>query len=263
MTSCFWRSIFARRELLWLLMVRNLTIRYKHSVLGFFWSLLGPLLMILIYAVFAHILRFQGSHPAYLPFLVSGLIVWHYLSLCLNDSLYSIAGSANLIKKTTFPRIILPMAMTFANLLNFLLTLVVLVAYLCFAGQTAQHILWLPLLILTQTALCLGLALVLSSLNVFFRDTEHLLGVGVLAWFFLTPVFYPLGRQLDMLPEYLHWMPFLNPMTGIVSSYRFILISDPLPMMLGLFISGGISWVLLLFGAWLFQRLQIRFGDTL
>lgn len=246
-----------------MLIVRNLKIRYKNSSLGFFWSLLSPLFMILIYAVFAHILKFTGSRPHYLQFLVVGLIVWHYLLLCLNDSLYTIAGSANLVKKTAFPRMVLPLAMTLANLLNFLLTGIVLVIYLVATGMSFQMTGMIPLVVLTQTALCLGLALVLSSVNVFFRDTEHILGLVTLAWFFLTPIFYPIDLQRGIMGPAWDWALFLNPMTGIVDVYRVVLMSEPVSSLTGIAVSFGVSWVVFIVGLIVFQRLQVRFGDEL
>ncbi len=261
------RDVWLRRELLGILVVRNLKLRYKHSVLGFFWSLLGPLLLILIYATFAAILRFNVGRPNYLQFLVIGIVVWQFLSMCLNDSLNTVMGSANLIKKTAFPRIILPLAMVLANLANFLLTWIVLLLYLLLSGMRFQHLEFLAVILLAQTALCLGLALFLSACNVFFRDTEHILGVGTLAWFFLTPIFYPLMDQLAFLPEHLAWLAFLNPMTGITWGYRTVLMADRLPdaaVPLSFpAVSATVCLVVLGIGLAVFQKLQSRFGDEL
>jgi ABC-2 type transport system permease protein len=261
------KEVWQRRELLWILVVRNLKLRYKHSALGFFWSLLSPLLLILIYAVFAAILRFNQGRPFYLQFLVIGIVVWQFLSMCLNDSLYAVMGNVNLVKKTAFPRIILPLAMVLANLLNFLLTWIVLFAYLIYAGMPFEHLWVLPLVLGAQTVLSLGLALILSSMNVFFRDTEHILGIGTLAWFFLTPIFYPVQMQLEFLPQKLQWLAFLNPMSGIVWGYRRIIMAGKLPdTVVPLWytgVSAAVCGVMLVVGFWLFQRLQTRFGDEL
>jgi lipopolysaccharide transport system permease protein len=267
-------EVWLRRELLWILVGRNLKIRYKHSVLGFFWSLLSPLLLILIYASFAAILRFNEGRPNYLQFLVIGIIVWQFLSMCLNDSLYAIMGSANLVKKTAFPRVILPLAMVLANLANFMLTWIVLFLYLVVTGMHFQYLFLLPVVLLAQTALCLGLALCLSACNVFFRDTEHILGVGTLAWFFMTPIFYPTQMQLKFLPESMAWLAFLNPMTGIMRAYRMVLMSDKLHSVAGplgdiavptahVGISAAVCVVVLGGGLAVFQKLESRFGDEL
>jgi len=260
------KEVWRRRELLWMLVMRNLKLRYKHSVLGFFWSLLSPLLLILIYAAFAAILRFNQGRPHYLEFLVTGIVIWQFLSMCLNDSLYAVMGNVNLVKKTAFPRIILPLSMVLSNLLNFMLTWIVLFAYLAFSGMHFEHLEMLPVILAVQTMLCLGLALLLSSMNVFFRDTEHILGIGTLAWFFLTPIFYPLSMQLEFLPPKLSWLPFLNPMSGIVWGYRRVLLgggADVAVSPVGPAVSAAVSLIMLLIGFSVFQRLQRRFGDEL
>lgn len=261
------KDLYQRRELLFLLVGRNLKIRYKDSTLGFFWSLLVPVLMILIYSTFAGILKFNLGRPKYLQFLVVGIVVWQFLALCLGDSLSTIVGNANLVKKTAFPRIILPLSMVTANLVNFLLTSVVLVGFLLLSGMHFRHPELLPVVVLTQYALCLGIALIASASNVFFRDTEHVMGIVTLAWFFLTPIFYPVSMQVNALPSHLAWCPFLNPMTGLVWAYRSILMYkgmpdlQPLPEAMAL--SFLVAWAVLFAGVAVFQKCQARFADEL
>jgi len=255
-------------ELVWILVVRNLKIRYKGSVLGFFWSLLSPLLMILIYGVFAGILKFNVGRPHYIQFLVIGIVMWQFLGMCLNDSLNAIVGNSNLVKKTSFPRIILLLSMVCANLLNFLLTWIVLLLYLWFSHMPMQALYLLPVVLAVQVALCLGTGLILSATNVFFRDTEHILGVGTLAWFFLSPIFYPVSLQLQLLPDKLHWMAFLNPMTGILWSYRKILMGAAVPdaAVVGPaypWVSVAVAVVVLVLGLVVFQGCEKKFGDEL
>ena len=216
-----------------ILTARNLKIRYKGSVLGFFWSLLTPALTILMYAVFAHILKFNKGQPHYLQFLVSGIIVWGFTAGCLNDSLFSIAGNANLVKKVYFPRAILPLSTALANGVNFLLTFVPLLAYLALTGTLAwgPGLLWLLPAFAFHLALCAGIACLVGTLNVFFRDTQHIVGIGQLAWFFLTPVFYWPAMQVSAapLPDAWRGLVYLNPMTGILARYRRGLMGLELP----------------------------------
>lgn len=244
-----------------MLVVRNLKIRYKNSVLGFFWSLLGPLLLILIYSIFLQVMRFDID----LKVLVTGIIVWQFLAMCLGDSLHAILGNANLVTKASFPRIILPLAMVKANLANFLLSFIVVIVYLVLAGASFGALYWIPLVVLTQLALCTGVALLFSASNVFFRDTEHILSVVMLAWFFLTPVIYPIDRVLAN-PGFPAWVPvafFMNPMTGIVTAYRVALLSVPNPGTLLLTLSFAAAWSILVVGVMLFQRTEVYFGDEL
>ena len=224
--TCRWARLRSalRLELLVTLVKRNLKIRYKGSVLGFFWSLLTPALTILMYAVFAHILKFNQGQPHYLQFLVSGIIVWSFTAGSLNDSLFSIAGNANLVKKVYFPRAILPLSTALANGVNFLLTFIPLILYLAVTRTLAPGpgLLWLIPAFFFHLALCAGIACLVGTLNVFFRDTQHIVGIGQLAWFFLTPVFYFPKMQLEAapLPEAWKGLVFLNPMTGVLALYR-------------------------------------------
>ena len=255
------KDIYQRKELLLILVGRNLKIRYKNSALGFFWTLLGPLFLIVIYAIFLGLLKV----PIPLPVLVTGIIVWQYLAMCLGDSLHSIVGNANLVTKAAFPRIILPLAMVQANLVNFLLSFAVVTVYLLIARVTFGALYWLPLIILSHFAVCLGVALIFSCANVFFRDTEHILSVIMLAWFFMTPVIYTvdLVTSNERLPRWIHYCFFANPMTGIVTSYRMVLLSGRGPGAPLLFISFTVAWLILFAGMTVFQKFQMRFGDEL
>jgi lipopolysaccharide transport system permease protein len=254
------KDVYAHRELLFILVARNMKIRYKRSVLGFFWTLLNPLFLILIYAVFLKILKFYDpNNPNFLPMLVSGIIAWQFTSMAAGDSLHAILGNANLITKTSFPRIILPLAMVIANLINFLFSVPILWIYLIVVNVPIGHTWLLPFIVLTHFALCFGLSLFLSALNVFFRDTEHLLGVGLLAWFFLSPIVYPFSQ----IPLEYQRLAFLNPMVGIVTLYRGVFLSTHVVAPRLMAMSLSISWVVLAAGIALFQRMQARFGDEM
>jgi ABC-type polysaccharide/polyol phosphate export permease len=256
-----WKEIRSHRELLRLLVGRNLKIRYKKSALGFLWTLLGPVFMIVIYATFLGILRVAID----LPTLVTGILVWQFLAMCLGDSLYAIVGNANLVTKSSFPRIMLPLSMVLSNLVNFLLSFIVLVVYLMVVRAVPGAWYWLPAALVTQTALCLGVALILSCANVFFRDTEHILSVVMLAWFFLTPVIYPVERVIEHFPNrpWLINLCFANPMTGVVSAYRSGLLSSPWPSAGHTALSFVMAWIVLAVGLAIFQRVEPRFGDVL
>ena len=223
------------RDLVHMLVARNLKIRYKGSALGFLWSLLTPLAMIAIYAVFAGVLGMRrellglsGDSFDYLPFLVAGIVAWQFTAGVLGDSLHAIAGNSNLVKKVYFPRVILPVTTVLANAVNFLLTFAVLLVYLAAAGalRLSAATLWLVPALVLQLALCLGIAMLVATLQVFFRDTEHIVGLVQLAWFFTTPIMYEASLQTTALarfawfPEGLRGLVFLNPMTGILALYR-------------------------------------------
>ncbi len=257
-----WPEIWRRRELVGLLAIRTLKIRYKNATLGFVWSLLGPLFLIVIYSVFLGILKV----PIDLHILVVGIFAWHYLATCSGDSLHAVMGNANLVRKTAFPRLILPLSMVLANTVNFLLSGMVLFGFLALRGVGfGWGLAWLPAILLTHLAFCFGISCFISAVNVFFRDTEHLLSVVLMAWFFLTPVIYPVSLITDemSLPPFLLYVYFANPMTGIISAYRSALLGYPFPFLKTAMLSFAIAWAALPLGIVFFQRMQIRFADEL
>jgi ABC-2 type transport system permease protein len=200
---------------------RNLKIRYKASVLGFFWTLLNPLLMAGIYGLFMSMLGRSLSIDA----IFIGVFAWQFTMMCIGDGTYLVISNGNLIRKVYFPRIILPLATGGANIINFFLMLAVLFVILIARdpGHAPLHMLThLPVLIgiiLLQLAFNLGLICLVSTANVFFRDTEHIVGILTTAWFFLSPVMYPVQLVAEHWPKALP-IYLLNPMAGLLGGYR-------------------------------------------
>ena len=155
MTLCamvaLFREIYGFRDLLWILVVRNLKIRYKRSVLGFFWTFLNPVFMIIIYSIFLRILKtYDAGNPVYLQMIVVGIVVWQFLAMCTGDGLHAVLGNANLVKKTSFPRIILPLSTVLANLVNFLLTLPIVAVFLLLTKAHFGNLLLLPIFLVRR-----------------------------------------------------------------------------------------------------------------
>ena len=254
-------ELIARRELVSNFVVRNLKQRYKGSALGFLWSLLHPLFLVLIYLVFIRLMRFSTNMPS----LLVGVMVWQFLSLSMGDAAGVVLGHASLVKKTWFPRIILSLSAVLSNLVHFGLSLLVLAVALPLLG-VAPRITWLHLtwLLALQFLFCLGISLGLSALNVYFRDVEHLVPIALMSWFFVTPVIYSADLVLGnpTLPAWVAPVFFANPMTALLTWYRHAFLGDPLPAVAlwpGLL---GVVVVLLL-GALLFTRLEPGFADEL
>ena len=217
------------RELTKNLVIRDLKIRYKNSILGVLWSLLNPLFMTLVFTIVFTLMLRRGTEN-YPVFFMSGYLPWSFLAASVSTSITSIVGNAPLVKKIYFPREVLPLSGVLSNLVNFLLSLVVLFALIfAFSVKLTPAILMLPLIILAQTFLALGLGFFLATANVFYRDTQHIMQVVMQAWFFLTPIFYP----IDTLPESANilgmtvniqlWVRRLNPMASLVAAYRDVL----------------------------------------
>lgn len=254
-------DLVERRELIANFVSRNLKQRYKGSFFGFLWSLLHPLFLVLVYLLFIRLMRFEMD----LPYLIVGVLVWQFFALACGDAVGIIYGHSTLVKKTYFPRYILPLAAALGNLVHFLLSLFILLVFLMFfrlwPGLQYLNLLWL---ITLQFFFCLGMALLLSSLNVFYRDVEHLLQVVIMAWFFVTPIIYPLGKVLDNpnLPGFVLNLYFFNPMASLIELYRRVFLETPAP---GIPVWPGLVVAAVVFGAGslTFARLEPRFADEL
>lgn len=267
--SLFWhlRELLRYRSLVLNLVLRDLKSRYKRSVLGFLWSLLNPLAMMLVFTVVFTIIM-PSKIENYPIFLLCGLLPWNFFTGALMVSINSVAGNANLVKKVYFPREVLPISAVLASLVNFLLGLAVLFVVLIFFHGHFSPWLWLlPLVILIQTCFTLGVALFLSAINVYYRDTLMIMDVVLLAWFFLTPVVYsnsilpPNYQVLGMSVDIQRVMYIVNPMASLIAAYRDLLYwgyrTD-----LDFFLRTAVTAIAILAaGYWFFVRHSHDFGE--
>jgi ABC-type polysaccharide/polyol phosphate export permease len=252
--SGLWRY----RELVRNFVVRDLKARYKNSVLGFFWSLANPLLMMMVFTVVGVALM-QRDYHEFPAFVLSGLLAWNWCSGCVVGGVSSITGNAHLIKKVAFPRQLLPLSLVLSNGVNFLLALIPLLLIATLVGKgPSPLLLLLPLVILIQVVFLTGLALFLGCLNVYFRDTEHIVDVLVLAWFFLTPVFYSVE---ELSSQYARLIYIFNPMASIISTYRLIFYYHALPDPLFVLRMSSQAVVVFVIGYLFFLRREADFGE--
>ena len=233
-------ELWAYRSLLYNLVLRDLKVRYKNSVLGILWSLLNPLLMMLVFTFVFKVLAGSSALPAYPAFILSGVLAWNWFSTSVMGAIGSIVGNAHLIKKVYFPREVLPMAVVFSNLVNYLLALpVYFVLAIALALTPQPWALLLPAVIVVQLLFTMGVSFILATVNVFYRDTQIVMEVILLAWFFMTPVFYdvtevaPNGAHIGSLVlssyDVQRWLRILNPMASIITSYRDLIYSGVRP----------------------------------
>lgn len=270
------RESYNYQYLLQNLVVRDLKVRYKNSILGFAWSFLNPLLMMVIYTILFTILIPNNGIRQYPIFILVALIPWQFLTGSLMGSTGSILGNGSLIKKVYFPRILLPASVILSNLVNFFLSFLVLLVFLfVFGDGLTIHALWVPLILLAQVMFLMGLGFLFSTLQTFYRDVMMVLDVAILAWFFLTPVFYPY-EQLSESATVLgitfspaSVMRWINPMASIIDGYRTVLWGtmssdgpvgmDPIYLARTLFT----SLIVLIVGYLVFIRYQYLFGEKL
>ncbi|MDO8674473.1 MAG: ABC transporter permease [Dehalococcoidia bacterium] len=251
-------EILRYRDLMWNLVARDLKVRYRSSVLGFFWSLLNPLLMTTVFYVVFNVLM-RNSTEMFPVFILCGILPWNWCAASVTGSVGSIVGNGHLIKKIYFPRELLPASMVVSNLVNFILALPVLfLMMIIFGAPLTWFVLLLPVLILIQLAFLLGLSFFLSTVNVFFRDTSVIVEVVLLAWFFLTPVFY---RIEDLTANWSRLMYILNPMASIISNYRLILYAGAAPAVDFMMRTAATSLIVLVVGYLIFARFSHLFGE--
>jgi lipopolysaccharide transport system permease protein len=253
------RTLIRYRALVLSLVSRELKARYRGSVLGFLWSFVNPLLLLATYTlVFTLILpnRQPDIQPFFL-FLFCGILPWTWFQASLAESSSVLIASANLIKKVLFPAEVLPTVCVLANLAHLLLGLPILLAILAFEGRLASTALLLPLPMLVQLVLTLGLSLFLSALTVHFRDLQSILSHVLHLWFFATPVIYSYAQIAEGTP--LRQALRLNPMTHVIVTYQQMLFHGNVDHWRGLFLALLVGLLAFAAGAFLFDRLR----DTL
>jgi len=251
------------RGLIQSLVARDLKARYRGSVLGFFWSFVNPLLLLLVYSfVFSTVMKntTEGIQP-YALFMFCGILPWTWFSASLSEATNSLISGGNLIKKVLFPAEILPIVSVLANMVNFFLGLLILVPSLIYFHKLhlSFNLLWFPVTVLVQLVLTLALGLMLSALTVHFRDIRDLLFNILTLWFFATPIIY--SWQQDNVRKYKHLFD-LNPFTHLAISYQETLFYGPVGHWKWLLSLGAASVVLFLAGYWLFDRLRDSFAEA-
>lgn len=254
------REIYEYRTMISSLIKRDLRGRYKGSVLGFAWTFLNPLLQLCVYTmVFSNIMR-AGIEDYYL-FLFVALIPWLFFSTSVSAGASCIIAQKEMIKKIYFPREVLPIAHVTCQLVNMLLSFIVVFAVLILSGKgiNAKAVLYLPIIMLAEYILSLSITMVASAVTVYLRDLEHVLIILTMAWQFLTPVMY----SIDMVPEQIKSIFYLNPMTPVIIAYRDIFYYKKVPEIDTLLSGFAFSIVLLCVGWKIFGQLKKRFAEEM
>lgn len=261
-------ELFRYRGLIRNLVVRDLKVRYKNSVLGFLWSLLNPLAMMTVLTIVFTFMMPNTRIKSFPVFALCGVLPWNFFQGSVMASIRSIVGNAPLIKKVYFPREVLPLSAVLSNLVSFCLALLVLFPVLfAFRIRLTAWALLLPLVMFTQLLFTVGLGFMLATANVFYRDTAMIMDVVMRAWFFLTPVWYP----IDILPHNqvvlgidlnVHRLAYiLNPMASLVATYRVILYHGARPAADFLLRTFVTSLLMLVIGYLIFTRYSRVFAE--
>jgi ABC-type polysaccharide/polyol phosphate export permease len=249
------RDTVRYRELIWALALKELKIRYKRSVLGFMWALLNPaLLMLVLTLVFSSIMKFPIPH--YAVFLLCVLLPWTFFSQALAYGAESIVSNGDLIKKVSLPQSVFPMAALVSNFINLLLSLIPL-ALLVPILRHPFYWTWvyLPVPMLALAIFTLGAMFFFSAANVYYRDVSHILQIVLSAWFYITPIIFP----LDFIPEHYRWIFKLNPLIYEVNGFRLAVYYGQLPHLRSIAASFVTAFLMLFIGYYLFRKHQNDF----
>ena len=258
MKNNYFVQIYHYKELIRALADKEVKIKYKSAVLGRLWSLLNPLLLMLVFSVvFSVIIRVEIKN--FPVFLLCALLPWFYLSFSLTAATTSIVDNASLIKKAYFPNEVIPFSIVLANLLNFLISLVLLFMFLFFYSiYPSLSWFYLPIVILLQSIFVLGLCLFSAALHTMYRDVKYIVELILLVWFYATPIFYP----LSFVPDNIRPFFLLNPLTVFINLYREILLYRQIPEAGLLFLALVLSMTFFALGMAVFLGKKRSFADV-
>lgn len=254
-------ELWQYRELLYFLTWRDIKVRYKQTVLGAAWAIIQPFFTMIVFSLFfGRLAQIPSEGVPYPIFSYTALLPWTFFSQGLSQSANSLVGNANLLTKVYFPRLVIPLSAVLSPLVDFLIAFTVLVGMMFYYGvYPTGAVVWLPAFLLLAFITALGVGLWLSALNVQYRDVRYTIPFLTQLWLFATPVIYPSG----LLPGTWRILLGLNPMTGVVEGFRWVLLgtgSAP----------GGMIWasvamavVLLVTGAFYFRHMEKTFADVI
>lgn len=256
------RDLWTYRELVYFMIWRDLKVRYKQTALGAAWAILQPLLTMLVFTfLFGNIAKLGSDGVPYPLFAYTALLPWGLFATALNSASRSLTSNHNMITKTYFPRLVLPMASVLGGLVDFAIAFVILIGLMIYFGITpGWNALWaLPLFTLLSIVTALGVALWLSAINVQYRDVGYALPFISQFWMFLTPIAY----SSSVVSEKWQFVYALNPMAGVVNGFRWALLGSGNPPDILVAISAAIALVILFTGLIYFRNMERTFADTI
>ena len=254
------REMWHYRELLRFLVVRDIKVRYKQTVLGGLWAVLQPFMSMVIFTIFfGHLAKVPSDGLPYPIFVYTALLPWQFFSGGISSSGNSLVANSHLISKVYFPRMIIPAASLGAGFLDFLIAFVLLLVMMVYYGVCpGAALLLFPFLMILVALAALGVGMILAALNVSYRDFRYVIPFLVQFWLFATPVIYP----ASMVPEQWRWLINLNPMAGLITGIRSALLNLPVSWT-DIWISGTISLLLFVTGIFFFKKMERRFADII
>jgi lipopolysaccharide transport system permease protein len=255
------RTLVGHRELLWAWMLRDIRVRYKQSLLGAAWAVLQPLSIMAVFSlIFAYIVPVPTDGIPYPVFSYTALLPWTFFATAIGFAVPSLVNNMSLVTKVYMPREIFPLAAVAGSFVDFLVASVVYVGLMIvYHIPVAVTLLAVPVLLLIQVLLTLGVVLFAAALNVFYRDVRFLVPLGLQLWMYATPIIYP----ISLVPEWLRPLYLLNPMTGLIEAYRAVALRGAWPDWASLAPAAGLSLLLFVLGYVYFKRVEWQFADII
>jgi len=258
MTNIF-KNLYQYRELLKTSVKKEIRGKYKNSFLGVIWSFLNPMLQIIVYAIVFPLIL-QNKQENYVIFLCAGLIPWNFFSTAISRAAFTMVENGNIIKKVYFPREILPISLVTSEVVNFLISTIIILGFVLFSGLgITKYIIFYPIILVAQYLIILAISFIVSSITVYFRDLQHFIGVVLQLLFYATPIVY----ASESIPANFAWILKINPMTSIIDGYRAIFYNQTMPNLsaIGIIIVIGILGCSI--GYMIFKKLQKGFAEEL
>jgi lipopolysaccharide transport system permease protein len=260
-----WRSLdltelWAFRELLWVLTARDVKVRYKQTVLGFAWAIIQPVMLMVVFSIFfGRLAKMPSDGYPYPIFVFAGLLPWTFFANAVSSSGSSLIGSAQLVSKVYFPRLIIPMASVGGGLIDFAIAAGVLLLLMIYYGfGLTINLLMLPLLVAVLILVAVGIGALLSALTVAYRDFRYVIPFMVQLWLFVTPVVYP----TSIVPQDWRWLLNLNPMVGIIEGFRSAFLGGSFDFV-ALASSLVVAAVMFTIGVAYFEKVERRLADII
>jgi lipopolysaccharide transport system permease protein len=263
----YWKDLWRYRELFYILSWRDIKVRYKQTVIGVVWSVLRPLLTMLIFTfIFGRVANFRATEDMEYALLVfAGLLPWQFFSTGLSEASNSLIGNERLISKVYFPRMIIPASSVITSLVDFFISLVLMFGLLVWYKTVPSiNLIFLPLFILMAFLASFGVGLWLTSLNVKFRDFKHVVPFLVQIGLYISPVAFTSVKAATIIPEKFRLLYYLNPMAGVIDGFRWCFFGDKTPIYWnGMFVSLAVVIIFLLIGIRTFRKMEKSFADLI
>ncbi|MDP6376438.1 MAG: ABC transporter permease [Pseudomonadales bacterium] len=255
-------ELWAYREVIFYLTWRDVKVRYKQTIFGASWAIMQPLLTMVIFSIiFGRVAKIPSDGIPYPIFSYAALLPWTFFASSVTKASNSLVGGGGMVKQIYFPRLAIPLSSMMSGAVDFVLAFSVLVVMMMYYGIVPTlNVIWLPALLLLTVITALGVSLVLTAMNVQFRDVKHAIGFLIQAWMYATPVVYPLSVIEDPLWKLVY---ALNPMVGVVEGFRWALLGTQTAPGEYILISAAMAVVLFVFGLYYFKRMERTFADVM